>query len=365
MRARAGRCVGAPPAGRGAGRAAGGSGPGLGRDRDRGVRAGVLRQPVRVDGAAVRALRRPAVDAGGGRPGRLARRGPRADDAGAGPVVQAGDHPDPDPGPHRDGRPDPGAGPVPGRPPAVRVPARRCRAAPEQGARRVGPAGAPAGARPGDRAGRAVDVRAAAGRAQRRADHPGAERCRGAVPVRGRPGTQPAPDRERRGRCARSRRSWPTPGTRAGRCGTGSAPTSTWSTRPTPGSGTSRCSGGTCPRAGSSPAIPRIRRWSARPTSSPPRTPPRRAARPARRRAGTCWPGCSLRAVRAAAGIGLVQRQARLPVPPRLHQRRRPGSRPAEEHLRPRGPDPAAPGRPRHPARRRLPAEPGAADQRR
>jgi len=27
-------------------------------------------------------------------------------------------------GPHRDGRPDPGAGPVPGRPAAVRVPAR-------------------------------------------------------------------------------------------------------------------------------------------------------------------------------------------------------------------------------------------------
>ena len=38
--------------------------------------------------------------------------------------VQAGDHPDQHPGPHRDGRPDPGAGSVPGRPPAVRVPAR-------------------------------------------------------------------------------------------------------------------------------------------------------------------------------------------------------------------------------------------------
>ena len=37
--------------------------------------------------------------------------------------VQAGDHPDQDPGPHRDGHPDPEAGPVPGRPPAVRVPA--------------------------------------------------------------------------------------------------------------------------------------------------------------------------------------------------------------------------------------------------
>ena len=59
-----------------------------------------------------------------------------------------------------------------------------------------------------------------------------------------------------------------------------------------------------------------------------------------------------VRAVRTAAGIGVVLRQARLPVPPRLHQRDRPRSRAAEERLRPRGPDPAAPGRYRHPARR-------------
>jgi site-specific DNA recombinase len=56
--------VGAAPAGRHPGRAARGPGPRVGRDRDRGVRAGVLRQPVRVDGAAVRALRHQAVDAG-------------------------------------------------------------------------------------------------------------------------------------------------------------------------------------------------------------------------------------------------------------------------------------------------------------
>jgi Helix-turn-helix domain of resolvase len=37
-------------------------------------------------------------------------------------------------------------------------------------------------------------------------------------------------------------------------------------------SGTGRCSGGTCPKAGSSPGIPRMRRWSARPTSSRPTT---------------------------------------------------------------------------------------------
>ena len=68
------------------------------------------------------------------------------------------DHPDQHPGPHRDGRPDP-AGPVPGRPPALRVPACRCKAAPEQGARRPGAAGAPPGARPGNRARRVVDLR--------------------------------------------------------------------------------------------------------------------------------------------------------------------------------------------------------------
>ena len=63
--------VGPAPAGRRAGRPARRPGPGVGRDRDRGVRAGVLRQPVRGDGPVVRALRRPAVDAGDRRPGRL------------------------------------------------------------------------------------------------------------------------------------------------------------------------------------------------------------------------------------------------------------------------------------------------------
>ena len=42
-----------------------------GRGRGRGVRAGVLRRPVRADGTAVRALRRPALAARGRRPGRL------------------------------------------------------------------------------------------------------------------------------------------------------------------------------------------------------------------------------------------------------------------------------------------------------
>ena len=103
----------------------------------------------------------------------------------------------------------------------------------------------------------------------------------------------------RGGHCGRWRRSWLIPGIRGGRCGTGSGPTSTWSTRATPGWGIGRCSAGTCPRAGSSPAIVRTRRWSARPTSPPPRTPLRRAARLDRPYGGTCWPGCSL-----AAGAG-------------------------------------------------------------
>ena len=61
-------------------------------------------------------------------------------------------------------------------------------------------------------------------------------------------GTRTAP--AWRGCCALSPQSWPTRATRAGRCGTGSVPTTTSSTRPTPGSVTARCSGGTCPPAG-------------------------------------------------------------------------------------------------------------------
>jgi hypothetical protein len=95
-------------------------------------------------------------------------------------------------------------------------------------------------------------------------------------------GTSTGP--EQRGRCGRWRRSWPTPGKPGDRYGTGSALTATWSTLAIPDWDTSRCSGGTCPRAGSSPAVPRTRRRSARPTSSPPRTPPHRAARQARPR---------------------------------------------------------------------------------
>jgi hypothetical protein len=79
-----------------------------------------------------------------------------------------------------------------------------------------------------------------------------------------------------------------------------------------------------------------------------------RAARPGRARGPPVPAGRAhhMRAMRAPAGISLVLRPGCLPVPPRLHQRHRPRSRPPEERLCPRGPDPAAPGRPRHPAGR-------------
>ena len=105
--------------------------------------------------------------------------------------------------------------------------------------------------------------------------------------------------------------------------------------------GTSRCSGGTCPKAGSSPSTRRMRRWSARLTSSPPRTRPRRAARPgsAARRyllAGLLACGRCGRRLESAWSNGRPAYRCRHgytsaagPEPGR------PG-----EHLRPRGPDP-------------------------
>ena len=58
---------------------------------------------------------------------------------------------------------------------------------------RVHAACAPAGAGSGHRAGGGVDIRRAAGRAQRRPDRPGAERRRYPVSVRRRPQAEPAP----------------------------------------------------------------------------------------------------------------------------------------------------------------------------
>jgi len=59
-----------------------------------------------------------------------------------------------------------------------------------------------------------------------------------------------------------------------------------------------------------------------------------------------------LRDLRAADGISVVQRQGRLPVPPRPHQRRPARSGPAEERLHPRGPHPGTPPGPAPPADR-------------
>src|SRR5215471_3130546 len=78
-------------------------------------------------------------------------------------------------------------------PATVLVPGGGCGPASEQGARGVGEAGAPAGTRPAHRAGRAVDVRPAAGRAQPGQDHPGRERCRDSLSFGHRPEAQPAP----------------------------------------------------------------------------------------------------------------------------------------------------------------------------
>jgi hypothetical protein len=54
--------------------------------------------------------------------------------------------------------------------------------------------------------------------------------------------------------------------------------------------------------------------------------------------------------LRAADGISLVQRQSRLPVPSRPHQRRPARSRPAEERLRPGEQGPGATACPAQPA---------------
>jgi len=100
--------------------------------------------------------------------------------------------------------------------------------APEQGAPRAGPPRPSAGTRSGHRARGDMDIRAAAGRAQRGADRPRAERSRDPVPVVGRPPVGTRTGRARRGRWALPLPSWATPATPGGRCGTGSARTPSW-----------------------------------------------------------------------------------------------------------------------------------------
>jgi hypothetical protein len=99
-----------------------------------------------------------------------------------------------------------GAGPVPRWAAAVRLSPGRWRSASEPGACALGTAAAAVGTGPGDRAARAVDVRAAVGRTQYRGHRARADRARRAVPVSSiRSGTGTAT--VERGRCAPSRRS--------------------------------------------------------------------------------------------------------------------------------------------------------------
>jgi hypothetical protein len=94
-----------------------------------------------------------------------------------------------------------------------------------------------------------VDVRAEAGRARRRADHPGAERRRGIVPVGCGPGTEPAPDGA----------AWTLRTVAAILANPRYTGRQVWNRQrtdfdladpATPGWGTSRCSGGSCPKTG-------------------------------------------------------------------------------------------------------------------
>ena len=198
------------------------------------------------------------------------------------------------------------------------------------------------------------------------ADRAGAERGRGAVPVGGRPGRNP----HRTGRWmdarARSPRSWPTRGTRAGRCGTGSGPTRDLAdparrapraqerAAVEPARRLGDLEPARAPGAGQRGGLRRCPGHQRRPRPGP------RTTEPVLRRyllAGLLACG----AVRAADGISLVQRQARVPVPARPHQRDGAGPGPAEEHLRPRGQAAAAPARPAPAAYQPGRAEPGAA----
>ena len=163
------------------------------------------------------------------------------------------------------------------------------------------------------------------------------------------PARNPHRDLARVDAAARSPRSWQNPRYTGGRCGTGSAPT------------LELADPGNYPRAQAGPAVEPARGLG---HLEPARAPGagqrgrlhRRPGRERRARPGPAGQSgaaavpagraAGLRRVRAADGIGLVQRQARVPVPARPYQRDGTGPGPAEEHLRPRGQAPAAPARP-------------------
>ena len=108
------------------------------RGSGRGVRAGVHRSPVRAGRPASAAARHAGVVARGGWPGRPRRPDASGVDAGAGRAVAAGGGAVPSSDDGGDDGTDDRAGPVPGRPPAVRVPAGGRGSTSEPGARRRG-----------------------------------------------------------------------------------------------------------------------------------------------------------------------------------------------------------------------------------
>ena len=171
---------------------------GLRGGRGGGAAAGVLRQPVRQHLPAVRPLRRAAVGARGRRPDRPGQRSPRPDHVRVRRRLQRRAEPDQDPRPHRHGRPGPARRPLPRRPPALRLQADRRRAAPQpgQGRRRQATARPrPSTTRPPPWSQRIFAEFLAGHGIFAIAETPDPRRH--PVPVRARPGPQPAPLRHR------------------------------------------------------------------------------------------------------------------------------------------------------------------------
>lgn len=105
----------------------------LQRSRHRRAASRLLRKPVRSDHAAVHALRRPVVGAGGRRCDRSRQRGARPRHVCLRGHEQGRAEPGQGAGPHGYGFPDATGGPLPGRAPTVRLHAQGPWASPEPG----------------------------------------------------------------------------------------------------------------------------------------------------------------------------------------------------------------------------------------
>jgi DNA invertase Pin-like site-specific DNA recombinase len=211
-------------------------------------------------------------------------------------------------------------------------------------------AGASPGTRSAHRAGCAVDVCPAAGRAQPGPDHPRPQRRRDSAPVRSGPRAEPAPQRASvdTGHCGGD------PGQPALYRAAGVEPAAHGSRPDRPGQHRAWPPAG--PAVESAGGVGHLQ--SARPPGAgqrgclhrrPRDEYPARPRRPSHTPVPAGWAD-PLRDLRAQAGIVMVERPPRLPVPPRVHQCHPPRPHPGEERLRPRGPDHAAPGSLRHPA---------------